>query len=71
MKCLNQQRSKPLSKPNTSRLVTKDHGDVSEQHARFLETARALGCDEDEAAFDEKLRAMVPAKPKEQKPDGT
>jgi hypothetical protein len=27
-----------------------------EQHARFIETARALGCDEDEAAFDEKLR---------------
>ena len=25
----------------------------SEQHARFLETARALECDEGEAAFDE------------------
>ena len=32
------------------------------QHARFLETARALGCDEDEAAFDEKLKGI--AKPK-------
>jgi len=30
-----------------------------DQHARFLETARALGCDEDEAAFDEKLQAVV------------
>ena len=29
------------------------------QHARFIETARALGCDEDEAAFDEKLKAVV------------
>lgn len=29
------------------------------QHARFLETARALKCDEDEAAFDEKLKAVV------------
>ncbi len=29
------------------------------QHARFLETARALGCDEDEAAFDKKLKAVV------------
>ena len=33
--------------------------DNSDQHARFLETARALGCDEDEAAFDEKLKAVV------------
>ncbi len=35
------------------------------QHARFLETARALGCDEDEAAFDEKLKTVtkpLPAK---------
>lgn len=29
------------------------------QHARFLETARALGCDEDKVAFDEKLRSIV------------
>ena len=35
------------------------------QHARFLETARALGCDEDEAAFDEKLKAVVGPKAKE------
>ena len=32
-----------------------------DQHARFLETARALGCDEDEAAFDEKLKGIVVA----------
>lgn len=25
---------------------------------KFLEAARELGCDEDEAAFDEKLRAI-------------
>ena len=29
------------------------------QHARFLETARQLGCDEDGAAFDEKLKTVV------------
>ena len=29
------------------------------QHTCFLETARALGCDEDEAAFDEKLKAVT------------
>lgn len=39
--------------------------DAGSQHARFLETARALGCDEDEAAFDEKLKAVVgPSLPK-------
>ena len=31
----------------------------TEQHARFLEIARALGCDEDEAAFNEKLRGIT------------
>jgi hypothetical protein len=34
----------------------------ADQHARFLETARAFGCDEDEAAFDEKLKAVANAK---------
>ena len=39
------------------------------QHARFLETARALGCDEDEAAFDEKLKAIArPSLPKDSDP---
>ena len=38
------------------------------QHARFLETARALGCDEDEAAFDEKLKAVVGPKPEYEQP---
>ena len=36
---------------------------ASEQHRRFVETARALGCDEDEAAFDEKLKRIATAKP--------
>ncbi len=34
------------------------------QSKRFIETARELGCDEDEAAFDEKLRRIATAKPK-------
>jgi hypothetical protein len=34
------------------------------QHDRFVEAARALGCDEDEAAFDEKLKAITRSKPK-------
>jgi hypothetical protein len=31
---------------------------------RFKETARHLGCDEEEAAFDEKLKAIARQKPK-------
>lgn len=33
--------------------------DETTQHARFLEAARKLECDENEAAFDEKLKAVV------------
>jgi hypothetical protein len=35
-----------------------------EQSKRFIETARELDCDEDEAAFDEKLRRIATVKPK-------
>ncbi len=35
-----------------------------DQIKRFIETARDLGCDEDEAAFDEKLKRIATAKPK-------
>lgn len=44
---------------------------VLDQHARFLETARTLGCDEDETAFDEKLKTIVhPSLPKGGNPGG-
>lgn len=33
------------------------------QSERFIKTARELECDEDEAAFDEKLRLIAEAKP--------
>ncbi len=46
-------------------MVTKADPD---QHARFLETARALGCDENEAAFDEKLKVIAKQKPPPAKP---
>jgi hypothetical protein len=39
-----------------------------DQSKRFIETARALECDEDEAAFNEKLRRIVTAKPKPPSP---
>ena len=34
------------------------------QYVRFKEAARALGCDEDGAAFDEKLKAIARHQPK-------
>jgi hypothetical protein len=36
----------------------------ADQHRRFIETARELGCDEDEAAFDEKLKRIATGKAK-------
>jgi len=36
------------------------------QSNRFLETARALGCDEDEAAFKKKLVRIARQKPKDE-----
>jgi SET domain-containing protein len=46
--------------------MTKSKPEIqtADQAQRFKETARALGCDEDEAAFDEKLRAVARQKPK-------
>jgi hypothetical protein len=37
--------------------------DQAAQSQRFIDTARELGCDEDEAAFDEKLKRIAEAKP--------
>jgi hypothetical protein len=38
--------------------------DNNTQLDRFKEAARKLGCDEDEAAFDEKLRVIAKQKPR-------
>jgi hypothetical protein len=40
-------------------------GPVKLQYARFIETARALGCDENEAAFKAKLAVIARQKPKD------
>ena len=45
----------PRSKPPAS----------PDQSQRFVETASALGCDEDEAAFREKLRVIARHQPKD------
>lgn len=47
--------------------MTKPKSTPKDQHERFIETARKLGCDEDEAAFDEKLKRIVTPKPQKQK----
>lgn len=44
--------------------MSKAKEGASEQLERFKEAARALGCDEDEAAFDDKLKAIARQKPK-------
>ena len=36
------------------------------QHRSFIETARELGCDEDEDAFKERLKKLTSAPPKHQ-----
>jgi hypothetical protein len=45
----------------------KEPSSSAEQQQRFIETARELGCDEDEAAFDEKLKRIATVKPKPKK----
>ena len=35
------------------------------QRDRFIETARVLGCDEDEGRFNEMLKWIAPKEPKE------
>lgn len=45
----------------------KAKADKKPQSQRFIETARELGCDEDEAAFEEKLKRIATAKPKRSK----
>jgi hypothetical protein len=35
----------------------------SDQHKRFIETARALECDEDKERFEAKMKRIAKAKP--------
>lgn len=45
--------------------------DSAVQLERFKEAARVLGCDGDEAAFDEMLKAIAGQKPKAVEEDAT
>ena len=40
-----------------------------DQHSRFIETARKLECDEDEARWDDRLKKVAKAKPTPGKPE--
>ena len=51
------------------RIEKKEQANSDAQHARFVETARKLGCDESEEAFDEKLKVIARHKPKDEKPE--
>jgi hypothetical protein len=42
--------------------MPKNPTDTRSQSERFIETARALECDEHQAAFDEKLKRIAQAK---------
>jgi hypothetical protein len=44
--------------------MDKPDADKQAQRKRFIEAARELGCDENEAAFDERLRRIATVKPK-------
>jgi hypothetical protein len=40
--------------------------DTRTQSERFIETARELGCDEDDSAFKAKLKVIAQQKPKDE-----
>ena len=42
---------------------------TTSQLDRFKETARSLECDEDEARWDDRLKKIAKAKPKQGKPE--
>lgn len=45
---------------------------AADQHKRFIETARELGCDEDKERFEEKLKQIAQSPvPKRQAGSGT
>jgi len=62
--------------PKSQHGTIDDEGtDQRSQSQKFIETARAIGCDESEAAFAERIKKLIsapikkaPAKPKKAKP---
>ena len=52
--------------PNRKQRMKKARAKNS-QHEQFVDKARELGCDEDEAVFEAKLRRIAKPKPHSQK----
>lgn len=48
--------------------MAKNKRRTESQHDAFIAAARAAECDEDPAAFDAKMRAMVKVKPAPKRP---
>ncbi len=49
--------------------MTDTPDDKRTQSLKFIDKAKDLGCDEDEAAFEQKLRGIAKAQPKEERND--
>jgi len=57
------------SRDRSSSQVSDDGSLAPNQQQRFIETARALSCDENPVAFDEKLKVIARHKPKDAPPE--
>ena len=55
-----------MTRSQSSRAKPKTTKTKSQRH-RFVEAAREIGADEDEAAFDKKLKRLTAVKPKPKK----
>jgi hypothetical protein len=49
-------------------VATKSGSDGESQHAKFVETARALGCDEDKERFEAVLGKIATHRPPRENP---
>lgn len=47
--------------PSSKKRLTPKPGELSEQSKAFIETARDIGCDENESAFKERLGKLLNA----------
>ena len=50
--------------------MSSEKTDDKNQRRKFIKKARELECDEDEAAFDEKLKRLAKSKPKKEAKGG-
>lgn len=60
--------AEPFGQYKPARVIRAQKATPKTQGNRFIDKAREIGCDEDEKAFDDKLRRIAKAKPKKEKP---